>query len=42
MNISAKIQQNAPYDFWGDDFWIFCRKFILSVAMVTNQIQQFG
>ena len=42
MNISAKFQLNAPYGFWGDDFVIFFRKFILSVAMATNQIQQYG
>ena len=42
MNISAKFQLHPPYGFWGDDFWIFFRKFILSVAMATDQIQQFG
>ena len=42
MNISAKFQLHPPYDFWGDDFWIFFREFILSDAMATNQIQWFG
>ena len=42
MNISAKFQLHPPYGFWGDDFLIFFRKFSLSVAMATNQIQQFG
>ena len=42
MNSSAKFQLQPPYSFQGDDFWIFIRKFILSVAMPTNQIQQFG
>ena len=41
MNISAKFQLHAPYGFW-DDFLIFFRKFILSVAIATNQIQRFG
>ena len=41
MNISAKFQLHPPYGFW-DDFWIFFRKFSLSVAMATNQIQRFG
>ena len=40
MNISAKFQLHAPYDLWWDDFLIFFRKFIFSVAMATNQIQQ--
>ena len=40
MNISVKFQLHPPYDFW-DDFWEFVRKFSLSVAMTTNQIQQF-
>ena len=39
MNISAKVQLHPPYGFRGDDFWIFFREFILSVAMATNQIQ---
>ena len=39
---SAKFQLHPPYGFWGDDFWIFFREFILSVAMATNQIQLFG
>ena len=42
MNISAKFQLHAPYGFWGDDFLIFLHKFILLVAMATNQIQRFG
>ena len=42
MNISAKFQVHPPYGFWGEEFWIFFCKFILSVAMATNQIQQFG
>ena len=42
MNISAKFQVYPPYGFWGEDFLIFFCKFILSVAMATNQIQQFG
>ena len=42
MSISAKFQLHPPYGFWGDDFLIFFRKFSLSVAMATNQIQQFG
>ena len=42
MNISAKFQLHAPYDMmtWWDDFFIFFREFIFSVAMATNQIQQ--
>ena len=42
MNISAKFQLHAPYGFRGDDFFIFIREFILSVAMATYQIQRFG
>ena len=42
MNISAKFQLHPPYGFWGDYFLIFFRKLNLSVAMATNQIQQFG
>ena len=42
MNISAKFQLHPPYGFWGDDFLIFFRKFILSVAIATIQIQWFG
>ena len=38
MNISAKFQLHPPYGFWEDDFLIFFHKFILSVAMATNQI----
>ena len=36
MNISAKFQLHAPYDFGGDDFLIFFRELILSVAIATN------
>ena len=39
MNISAKFQLHPPYGFRGDDF--FSHKYSLSVAMATNQIQQF-
>ena len=42
INLSAKFQLHPPYGFWGDDFLIFFRKFRLSVAMTTNQIQHFG
>ena len=42
MNISAKFQLHAPYGFWGDEILIFFPEFIISVAMATNQIQQFG
>ena len=42
MNITAKFQLHPPYGFWGDDFVYFLRKFSLSVAMATNQIQRFG
>ena len=42
MNISAKCKVHTPYGFWEEDFWIFFCKFILSVAMATNPIQQFG
>ena len=41
MNISAKLPLHPPYGFWGDEFWIFFPEFSLSVAMATNQIQQF-
>ena len=43
MNISTKFQVHPPNGFCGEDFRIFffC-KFILSVAMATNQLQQFG
>ena len=41
MNISAKFQLHPPYDFWEDDYCVFFRKFIVSVAMQTNQIQRF-
>ena len=39
MNMSAKFQLHPPYDFWGEDFWIFVRKFTFYVAMATNQIK---
>ena len=39
MNMYAKFQLHP---FWGEDFWIFFRKFTLYVAMATNQIQRFG
>ena len=42
MNMYAKFQLHPPYNFWGEDFWIFFRKFTLYVAMATNQIQRFG
>ena len=42
INISAKFQLHPTYGFWGDDFEYFFHKFSLSVAMTTNQIQQFG
>ena len=42
MNMYAKFQLHPPYVFWGEDFWIFFRKFTLYVAIETNQIQQFG
>ena len=38
MNMYAKFQLHPPYGFWGEDFWIFFRKFTLYVAMATNQI----
>ena len=41
MNISAKIQLHS-LSFLGDEFLLFFREFSLSVAMTTNQIQQFG
>ena len=41
MNILTKFQLHPPYGFWEDSL-IFVRKFNLSVAMETNQIQQFG
>ena len=40
-NIYAKFQLHPPYDFWEEDFWIFFRKFNISVAMATNQNQRF-
>ena len=42
MNMYAKFRLHPPYDFWGEDFWIFFQKFTLYVAMATNQIQRFG
>ena len=42
MIISAMFHVHPVYGFWGEDFWIFFWKFILSVTMATNQIQQFG
>ena len=42
MNMYAKFQLHPPYDFWGEDSWIFFQKFTLYVGMATNQIQQFG
>ena len=42
INMYAKFQPHPPYGFWGEDFWIFFRKFTLYVAMATNQIQRFG
>ena len=42
MNIFAKFQLHPPYGFWGYDFLNIFREVILSVAMATNQIQQFG
>ena len=41
MNMYAKFQLHSPYVFWGEDFWMFFRKFTLYVAMATNQIQRF-
>ena len=42
VNIYTNFQLHPPNDFWGEDFWIFVRKFSISVAMVANQIQRFG
>ena len=42
MNISVKFQLHSHYGFWGDDLLIIFRKFSVSVAMQTNQIQRFG
>ena len=49
MNIYAQFQLHIPYGFWEEDFsngFFFggggFRKFSLSVAMATNQNQQFG
>ena len=41
-NIYARFQLQTTYDFWEEDFWIFFWKFNISVAMATNQNQQFG
>ena len=38
MNNSA-VSALTPYSFWGVDFLIFVRKFNLSVAIATNQIE---
>ena len=42
MDIPVKFRLHPPYGFWGDDFWVFLRKFNISVAMATNQIQQYA
>ena len=42
MNIPTKFQFHHPYSFGGDAFLIFFSRFIISVAMATNQIQTFG
>ena len=42
MNISAKFQLHPPYGFRGDDFFIIFLEMVLSIAVATNQIQQFG
>ena len=36
MNIYAKLRLHPTYGFWEEDFWIFFRKFSISVAMATN------
>ena len=42
MNISAKFQLRPPYGLWEDAFFYYVfRKFSLSVAMETSQIQRF-
>ena len=41
MNMYAKFQFHFPYSFWGEDVWIYIKKFTLYVAMETNQIQRF-
>ena len=41
MNTYAKFQFQSPYGMWGENFWIFLRKFTFYVAMATNQIQRF-
>ena len=40
MNISVTFQLHPPYGF--GCFLIFFHKFIILVAMATNQIQRFG
>ena len=42
MDMYAKFKLHSPYGFWGEDFWIFFRKFTLYIAMANNQIQRFG
>ena len=44
MNISEKFQVHSPPPYASEEkiFEYFFCKFILSVAMATNQIQQFG
>ena len=42
MNIYAKFQLHPPYGFWKKIFEYFFLNFSLSVAMATNQNQQFG
>ena len=39
MNISAKFQLYRSYSFWGVEVWNMFRKFSLSLAMKTNQIE---
>ena len=39
MNILAKFQLYPSYGIWEDDFGTCFRKFSISVAMATNQIQ---
>ena len=33
MNISTNFQLHPPDGFWGEDVWVFFRKFSISVAM---------
>ena len=42
MNHSAKFQLYPPYSFRGVDFLRCIRKFNISIAMATNQIERFG